>query len=654
MKDSENGADMEVHGEIMRSAAVAYARLGLTALPCYGVVRGDGVQAGVCSCVKGKDCPSPGKHPMGKSWELNGSRDPDALTKWDCWSLPTLNVGVIWGECSMAIDVEFDCDEGRQTVEVLGLTDTETPTFRSSRSVHRIFRWQPGLPERAVVKFAGLEVRLGSGGKASQSIMPPSRHASGVDYEWIEGRTPWEVPIAEIPPLLLEVIQAGAAGGEKAAKLSPVAAKIYATPAGAGERHGSLLRLATRKFFDLRDLDDRGAVDRVLEEIRLVNEARCSPPKPDSDVVNVWKSAYQYVVRERAKAPVEEAEIPAKVEAAVASAGRWKSRAEEAESEARAAEAVAEKVAAEAAEIQDESLRKVANRKVESKARVAAKARERATKLAGRVEHAEGRAAEKAAEAAERDDEKLAEDMASEDVAVGLEAAGVVFDRKSREWFPGSWKLEVVKSDPVIYRLVIPRGGREIRIELDVEGIQRPATVASAILAATGDMLVDLSPGVWPAAWRGSPGKKKTPPKVGLFAKLMIAKKWVEEDKGIDNRFGVVADLLRDSLLKIHERGGFPADGDEDVPVGVSSVRGGFHRDNAGKVSLAFQWRTVWAAMLAADPSLTEADGRKFRRRAKDAGASLASKVVWAEGRSVRLILLDRTGFDLIAAMAIE
>jgi len=118
--------------------------------------------------------------------------------------------------------------------------------------------------------------------------------------------------------------------------------------------------------------------------------------------------------------------------------------------------------------------------------------------------------------------------------------------------------------------------------------------------------------------------------------------------------FGVVADLLRDSLLKIHERGGFPADGDEDVPVGVSSVRGGFHRDNAGKVSLAFQWRTVWAAMLAADPSLTEADGRKFRRRAKDAGASLASKVVWAEGRSVRLILLDRTGFDLIAAMAIE
>ena len=650
---------MDVHGEAVRAAAVSYARLGLTVIPCYGVVRGEGIPAGVCTCPKGKDCPSPGKHPIGQAWETTGSNDPEALAKWDCWtSRDGLNVGVVWGERSMAIDVEYDCDAGRQTIEELGLADIETPTFRSSRSVHRIFRWQPGLPEKAVVKVAGLEIRTGGGGRGSQSIAPPSRHASGVDYEWVEGRTPWDVEIAEIPAGILELL-AGSAPGPGAGKAkSPKAAAIFAAPAGEGDRHGSLLRLATRKFFDLRDLNDRGAVDRVLEEMRLVNETRCRPPKPDEDVVNVWRSAYQYVMKERSQAAIEEDEIPAKVEAAVASAGRWKSRAEAADSEARAAERIAEKAATEAAKIEDANLRAVAERKTESLARKADKLREKAKNLANRVGEAEDRAAAEAAEAAERDAEKAADrdaiEMAGDAVAVGLEAAGVVFDRKTKEWFPGSWKLEIVKSDPVIYRLVIPRGGREIRIELDVEGIQKPSTVASAILAATGDMLVDLSPGVWPAAWRGVPGKKKTPAKVGLFAKLMIAKAWVEEKKGLENRFGRVADLLRDAILKIYERGGYPADGDEDVPVGIVSIRGGFHRDNHGAVSVAFRWPTVWAAMLAADPGLNESDARKFRRRAEDAGISLGSKVVWVEGRTVRLIVIDRREFELLSAMAVE
>jgi hypothetical protein len=321
-------------------------------------------------------------------------------------------------------------------------------------------------------------------------------------------------------------------------------------------------------------------------------------------------------------------------------------------------------------------LRKLAERKAGTKSREAAKARERASKLAGRAVEAEGRAAAaavdaelvsedraqegegRAAAAAKAEWEKaarIAEERAIEsERVVGLEGTGVVYDRDAREWFPGSWKLEIVKSDPVIYRLVIPRDGREVRIELDVEGIQRPATVASAILAATGDMLVDLSPGIWPAAWRGTPAKKKTPGRSGLLAKLMAAKTWVDEEKGLDNRFGRVADVLRDSLLKVHERAGFPADDDEDVPVGIASARGGFHRDNAGKVSLAFHWPTVWAAALAADPSLTESDARKFRRRAADAGVSLGSKVVWVEGRTVRLILLDRRGFELLACMAVE
>jgi hypothetical protein len=652
---------MDVHDNgRMRAAAVSLARLGMAVIPCYGIIREDGDDGrGVCSCHKRGDCSSPGKHPMGRAWETGASNDPAVVEGWDCWtSQPGLNLGVVWGAKSGVIDVEFDGEEGRRTIEELGLADIETPTFRSSRSVHRLFRWQDGLPATAVMKVAGLEIRIGGGGKASQSIAPPSRHASGVDYEWVEDRSPWEVGIAEIPEVLLALIRDGLAGvgEERAEKISPPAGKIYSQPAGAGERHSSLLRLATRKFFDLRDMNDRGAVDRVLDELRLVNQTQCRPPKPDSDVVNVWQSAYQYVNRERSRAPVEEAEIPRKVQEAVTAAGRWQSRAEATESEARAAEAKAAAVAEKAAAATDEDDRKMLERKAAVATRAAEKARERADKIAARAASAAGKAEEARLEV---DDEPVrgaptvGDMMAEMGASLGMESAGLVYDRESGEWFPGSWRLEIVKSDPIVYRLVIPRNGGELRIELDVEGIIRPATVASGIRAATGEIMVDLVPGIWPAAWKGTAPKKKKPGKAGLLAKLMAAVEWVEPVKGLDNRIGAVAAAFRDALLKAHERADFPAEDDDDVVAGMASRHGGFFRDG-GEVRLFFRWPAIWQAATAIDPTLTEGDSRSLRRRLAEAGSRIDSKVFRVGEQTVRLAFMTRAGYEALSMLCEE
>jgi hypothetical protein len=228
-----------------------------------------------------------------------------------------------------------------------------------------------------------------------------------------------------------------------------------------------------------------------------------------------------------------------------------------------------------------------------------------------------------------------------------------VYDRGAGEWFPGTWRLEVVKSDPIVYRLVIPRHGSELRIELDVDGIMRPATVAAGILAATGDLMVDLVPGIWPGAWKGTAPKKKKPGKVGVLAKLMAAVEWVEPVKGIDNRIGAVAAAFRDALLKAHERGDFPAEDDDDIPAGVASRHGGFFRDG-GEVRLFFRWPTIWQAATAIDPTLTDGDSRNLRKRLAEAGGRIDSKVFRVGEQTVRLALMSRAGYAALSMLCEE
>jgi hypothetical protein len=55
------------------------------------------------------------------------------------------------------------------------------------------------MPAAAVVHADDLEVRIG--GRAAQSVLPPSRHPTGVPYEWIV--RPGEVPVASFPSQLL-------------------------------------------------------------------------------------------------------------------------------------------------------------------------------------------------------------------------------------------------------------------------------------------------------------------------------------------------------------------------------------------------------------------------------------------------------------------
>ena len=181
--------------------AKLYCKHGLQLVPLHSVLKG------VCTCRKGKECGSPGKHPRLTSWPSKASSDIAKVESWlkkwtDC------NLGVRLGPTSNIVDVEFDDEVGRAAAKRM-LGDIETPTFVSDRSVHRLFRFPADLDLKTVKKTHGLEIRLGTEAKGAQSVLPPSIHHSGKIYAWSVSID--EIEIADFPDCLRSLI----ANGEK-------------------------------------------------------------------------------------------------------------------------------------------------------------------------------------------------------------------------------------------------------------------------------------------------------------------------------------------------------------------------------------------------------------------------------------------------------
>lgn len=137
------------------------------------------------------------KRPLGAAWQTRSTDNPCDVKAWlDAGS----NVGLLLGPESGVIDVEFDSWPGLDVLEESGLLDCPTPTWTSSRGQHWLFRWRPWMPQSAVIHHGVFEIRLG--GRAAQSVLPPSIHPDGHVYEWIE--SPQRCEIAELPEALMD------------------------------------------------------------------------------------------------------------------------------------------------------------------------------------------------------------------------------------------------------------------------------------------------------------------------------------------------------------------------------------------------------------------------------------------------------------------
>lgn len=247
-------------------AALSYAAQGWRVFPCHTPII---ASTTTCSC-RNPACSQIGKHPRTKNGFQDGTTDTATITQW--WTtFPTANIGGIPGSAGL-VAFDLDSDDAITAARELGLFAEPTFEVRTGNGVHRYYR-HPALPSGASIK--GIVVRSTHG----YVLLPPSLHASGKHYEIADAS-----PAIPLPPIALQAAQeaTSSAGARQRVEFA-----VHSDSIAPGERHAALLALAG-------SLASRSVPPDVAAQlVRSHNMARCNPPKPDDEVDNIVRYAYE-------------------------------------------------------------------------------------------------------------------------------------------------------------------------------------------------------------------------------------------------------------------------------------------------------------------------------------------------------------------------
>ena len=125
------------------------------------------------------------------------------------WQGQSLNVGIVTGPISNLFALDVDSGEAQELINELGLP--KTPTVRTAKGAHYLFRYPPfEVKNRVRVNGVALDVR----GKGGYIVGPGSLHPDGPMYQWEV--TPEECDFAQLPAEVLALIEQGSSTREVA------------------------------------------------------------------------------------------------------------------------------------------------------------------------------------------------------------------------------------------------------------------------------------------------------------------------------------------------------------------------------------------------------------------------------------------------------
>lgn len=252
--------------------ALAYRKAGWSVVPLHSIVKGR------CTCPKGKDCPSPGKHPRIAAWGAYQVEPPteDEIREW--WTRwPNANVGVITGAVSGIIALDIDGEEGLETLRQHGYHLPPTAVSRTGRGWHYVYK-HPGGDCRNFAGKAGKTIlpHVDFRGDGGLIVVQPSRHRSGTTYWW--ELTPEEAGIADPPDWLVQLIRRQASEHSEDVHRRLTAAD-WSVDIPEGARNVQLTRRAGSLL--------AGGKMEPAEALTMLlawNERHCKPPLPEAEV----------------------------------------------------------------------------------------------------------------------------------------------------------------------------------------------------------------------------------------------------------------------------------------------------------------------------------------------------------------------------------
>ena len=202
-------------------AARWYAENGWYILPCYGIVNGK------CTCggahAEPKDV---GKHPSIPEWNVQATDNVETVGAW--WPNGSENNVSVFCRPSGFFVIDIDprsggpdsfekfesLVEGALPPTVEAITGAYSLGGKTVRGRHLFYKCDQSEQLVGNLKKAGLGgIDIKHNGYV---LIAPSRHFSGVCYDWAPGKAPWEIEMAHAPEELLVSLRKKARRAESA------------------------------------------------------------------------------------------------------------------------------------------------------------------------------------------------------------------------------------------------------------------------------------------------------------------------------------------------------------------------------------------------------------------------------------------------------
>jgi hypothetical protein len=255
------------------------------------------VNGGRCDCNHA-DCTAPGKHPLVAGGLDAASRNPTQIRAW--WlRREGANIGIVTGAVSGVVVIDQDNKNGLRGTDAFAALAAEhdgaltTLTASTGGGGQHSYFKHPGVPiSNSASKLGpGIDVK----GDRGYVVAPPSRHANGNEYAWINP----DRPMAQVPDWLLRMLTTTRDQKANAAtRFNGQSPLRDAQPVHEGQRNDVLFKLGSIL---------RGQHAMTAEEIEAAllefNETKCVPPLDPVEVVNIAGSVCRYPAETKPKRP---------------------------------------------------------------------------------------------------------------------------------------------------------------------------------------------------------------------------------------------------------------------------------------------------------------------------------------------------------------